>query len=77
MERMQDDPEKIVGKKEPRLHPNDTTHNVENLDEIMESLRKEAKALNIQDYENLDRNELYALVEKARTYEMRKGQPAN
>lgn len=77
MEQLHEDTERVAGKKEARLHPNDTTHNVDNLDEIVDSLRREAKELNIQDYETLDRNELYAAVEKARLYEQRRKQPAD
>ena len=77
MDRPNEDIERVAGKKEARLHPNDGTHNVENLDQIMDALRREARELNIQDYETLDRNELYAAVEKARRYDMRRGQPAD
>lgn len=55
------------GSKEPRRHPNDTEgHNAEDLDLIMENLRKEAASLKISGVDEMDRNELMTEIYRAR-----------
>jgi len=66
---------KVAGAKEPRLHPNDTTHNVDDLDLIMTQLRDEARELNIEDPDGMDRNELIEAVGRARRFRAPPNQP--